>query len=171
MAALPYRLRAADVPRTGLGALRRRQQTLRRRHRRGGRPRRPDRPGAGLSLRLVAAHASPAAAARDDHRVLAHSMAKSGNLRHLPLAGADHRRTPRKLHPRLPHPIPLQQLHRGGGPLHGEPHRPRAKLGDARRSRELSFAPIQSRSSGRRRLWRGRRRWKSAAEPSGAVSG
>ncbi len=63
---------------------------------------------------LLAAHASPAPASRDDHRVLAHSVAKPGNLRHLSLAGADHRRPSRKLHPWLPHSIPLQQLHRGG---------------------------------------------------------
>ena len=171
MAALPHRLRAADVPRTGLGALCRGQPALRRRRRGGGGPRRSDRPGAGLSLRLAAAHDSQAAAPRDDHRVLAHSVAESGDLRHLPVAGGDHRRTARQLDPRLPHAVPLQQLHRGGRPVHGEPHRPRAKLGDACAGTRRWFGPIRSRSNGRRRRWRGRRRSRSAAGRSGAVSG
>ena len=83
------------------------------------------RAGAGLSLRPAAAHAPPAPAPRDDRRVLAYPVAESGNLRHVPLAGADHRRAARQLDPRLPHAVPLQQLHRGGGPFRGEPHRPR----------------------------------------------
>ena len=96
VAALPYRLRPPDLPRTGLGALCRGQSALRRRRRRGGGPRRPDRAGAGLSLRLAAAHDSQAPAPRDDHHVLAHSLAQSGNLRHLPLARRDHRRAARQ---------------------------------------------------------------------------
>ena len=40
-------------------------------------------------------------------------------------------------HPRLPHPVPLQQLPRGDRPLHGEPHRSGARLGHRERHGDL----------------------------------
>ena len=46
-----------------------------------------------------------------------------------PWREGDHRRLARQHHHRLPHPVPLQQLPRGGRPLHRKPHRSRACLG------------------------------------------
>ncbi len=54
---------------------------------------------------------------RDDHHVLAHPLAQSGGVRHLPLAQRAPRRAARQQHPRLPHAVPLQQLPRHRGPL------------------------------------------------------
>ena len=76
LAALPHRLRAPDLPRERLGAVRGRQRALRRRRRAGGDPRRSDRAGAGLSLRAAAAHDPRAAAEGDHHHLLAHSLAQ-----------------------------------------------------------------------------------------------
>ena len=36
-------------------------------------------------------------------------------------------------HPRLPHPVSLQQFPRGSRPVHGKPHRPGTRLGDVAR--------------------------------------
>ena len=36
-------------------------------------------------------------------------------------------------HPRLPHPVSLQQFPRGGRPVHGKPHRPGTRLGNIAR--------------------------------------
>ena len=71
---------------------------------------------------------------RDDRHLLAHPLAECRDLRHLSLARGDHRRAARQHHPRLPHPVPLQQLPRGGRSLRRKPDRPRA------RSRSLSAA-------------------------------
>ena len=91
VAAVPHRAHAADVPRVRLGALPQRQPALRRRRRRRGAHRRPDRPGAGLSLRAAAAHDPRAPAARDHHHVLAHPLAEPRGVRHLPVARGDAR--------------------------------------------------------------------------------
>ena len=55
-----------------------------------------------------------AAAARDDHHLLAHPVAERRALRHLPVARGAPRRAARQQHPRLPHAAALQQLHRLG---------------------------------------------------------
>ena len=136
VAALSHRLRAADLPRERLGALRRRQSPLRRRRRAGGAARGPDRAGAGLSFRAAAAHDPRTAAARHRHHVLAHSLAKRRDLQHLSVARGDHRRVARQLDPRLSHALSLQQFPGRRRPLHGEPHRPRAQFGDAGRPRD-----------------------------------
>ena len=73
---------------------------------------------------------------RHHHHLLAHPLAERRDLRHLPVARGDHRRPARQHDPRLPHAVPLQQLPRDGRPLHGEPHRPRARLGHVRRPRD-----------------------------------
>ena len=89
------------------------------------------------------------AAARHDHHVLAHPVAERRALRHLPVArGADlgHARLE---HRRLPHPAPLQQLHRLGRRVHGEPHRSRGERGGAGAAAARWCGRIRSRSSGR----------------------
>ena len=79
VAALPHRPRAAGVPRVATGsstcAVNQRfadAVVAEARHRRS------DRPGAGLSLRAAAAHDPRAAAAGDDHHLLAHPVAEPG---------------------------------------------------------------------------------------------
>ena len=86
VAALPHRPRAAGLPRRGLGAVRAGQPPLRRAWWSTRRAPRPDRAGAGLSLRAAAAHDPRAAARRDHHHVLAHPVAESGGVRHLSVA-------------------------------------------------------------------------------------
>ena len=54
---------------------------------------------------------------------------------------SDPRRPPRKHHPRVPHPIPLQQLHRDRRPVHRKPYRPRTSHRDPERARDLG-APL-----------------------------
>ena len=61
---------------------------------------------------LLPADDPRAAAARDHHHLLAHPLAERRALRHLPLARRAARRAARQQHPRLPHPVPLQQLPR-----------------------------------------------------------
>ena len=90
---------------------------------------RPHRPGAGLPLRAAAAADPRAAAARHRPHVLAHPLAQLRALRHLPLARRAARGPARQQHPRLPHPVPLQQLPRRGRPLPRGAHRPRAERG------------------------------------------
>jgi trehalose 6-phosphate synthase len=109
------------------------QPALRRRRGARGDAARPGHHGAGLSLRAAAADDPRAIAEGDDPHLLAHPMAERGGLRHLPVEGGDHRGPARLDRARLPHPGPLQQLLRDGGPVHGEPHRPRAPLGGLRR--------------------------------------
>ena len=65
------------------------------------------------------------AARGDDHHLLAHPVAQPGVLRHLPVARGDARRAAGQQHPRLPHPVPLQQLRRHGRPLPRGARRPR----------------------------------------------
>ena len=114
-----------DLPRARLGALQDGQPPLRRRGRRRGAHRRPDRAGAGLSLRAAAAHGARAPAARDHHHLLAHPLAQPGGVRHLPVARGGARRHARLVDPRLPHAVPLQQLLRHRRPLPRGARRPR----------------------------------------------
>jgi trehalose 6-phosphate synthase len=51
-------------------------------------------------------------AAGDGHHLLAHSLAQPGILRDLPVARGDPGRHAGQQHPRLPYPVPLQQLRR-----------------------------------------------------------
>ncbi len=71
-----------------------------------------DGPGAGLSLRVAAAPDQERAARRARRRVLAHSVAESRGVRHLPVAGGGARRPAGRRSRRLPHAGPLQQLPR-----------------------------------------------------------
>ena len=112
VAAVPHRARAAHVPLLGLRRLPQGQRALRRRGGRRGALEGPDRPRAGLPLRAAAADDPRAAAARDDHHVLAHPVAQPRGVRDLPVARRAARRTAGQQHPRLPHPVPLQQLPR-----------------------------------------------------------
>ena len=83
-----------------------------------------------------------------------------------------HRGHPRLEHRRLPHAAALQQLHRLGRCLHGEPHRSRGARGGAGRPQRRWCGPTRSRSSGRcagSRMRAGRR--PSAARTSGASWG
>jgi trehalose 6-phosphate synthase len=75
------------------------------------------RAGAGLPLRAAAAHDPRGTARGHDHHLLAHSVAQSGILLHLPLGRGDPGRAAGQQHPRLPHPVPLQQLRRHRGSL------------------------------------------------------
>ena len=65
-------------------------------------------------------------------------------------------------HRRLPHPAPLQQLHRGGRPLPRGAHRSRAAVGGPRAGARRWCGRTRSRSSGRTAGRRTRRRWRSA---------
>ena len=69
----------------GLEAIRADQRAIRRCRRRGGKHRRSDRAGPGLSFRAAAAHDPQAPAEGDHHHFLAYSLAQRGDLRHLPL--------------------------------------------------------------------------------------
>ena len=94
VAAVPHRLRAADVPRAATGS------TIRAVNQRfadavvtEATQRRSDRARAGLPLRAAAAHDARNDLPQGDHRhLLAHSLAERGDLRHLPLARGDPRR-------------------------------------------------------------------------------
>ena len=55
----------------------------------------------------------------------------------------------RQLDPRLPHPVPLQQLHRTRRPLPRSAHRPRGLRRSPTAARRRWCTPIRSRSSGR----------------------
>jgi trehalose 6-phosphate synthase len=72
--------------------------------------------GTGLSLRALAAAHQREAARRAGRDLLAHSVAKSGSLRHLPLATPTRRRIAGRGSDRLPRPVPLQQLSSDGRP-------------------------------------------------------
>ncbi len=85
----------------------------------------PDRAGAGLSPRARAADDPRAAARRDDHHLLAHPVAEPRGVRDLPLARRAARRAARQQHPRIPHPVPLQQLRRHRRPAARGARRPR----------------------------------------------
>ena len=98
----------------GLARLQGRKRALRRRHRRGGAGRRPDHPRPGLSLRLAAADAAAAPAARHHPDLLAHPVAERGDVQHLPLEGGDYRRAVGQRRPRVPHAVSLQQPPRDG---------------------------------------------------------
>ena len=158
----------SSAPRTG-STTSRVNQKLRRRRLRGGRLGRPDRAGAGLPLRARAEDDPRAPAARDDHHLLAHPLAERGALRHLPVARRAARRPARLEHPRLPHPAALQQLHRLGRRVHGEPHRPRDARGRAGTGDARSCARTPSRSSGRCTGWQGMRTGRRSAASSRAA--
>ena len=85
-----------------------RQPAIRGRGLRGGRFRRSDRPRPGLSLRAGAQAHSRAPAPRDDHHVLAHSVAELGAARDLPVAQRAARGHARREHCRLSHAVALQ---------------------------------------------------------------
>ncbi len=126
LAALPHRPRAPQLPRGGLRALPPGQPALRRGGLRGGGPRRPHHPRAGLPLRAGAEAHPRAPAPRGHPHLLAHPLAQRRAVRHLPLPRGDPRRAARQQHRRLPRAGALQQLRRVGGPLPGNPRRPRA---------------------------------------------
>ena len=148
VAAVPRGARAAGVPRVRLGGLPRGQPALRRRGGGRGAQRGPGGAGAGLPLRAAAGDGAREAAAGHHPHLLAHPLAEPRVLRHLPVAARDPAGHARQHDPRLPHALPLQELHRDGGPLPGGAHRARAldDLVPARR-RRWSRA-IRSRSSG-----------------------
>ena len=88
VAALSHRAYPADIPLAGLGVLSGGQPAVRRC--RAGRDRRRDRPdssGAGLPFRATAENDQGRAAGRAGSDILAHSVAESGGVRHLPVAG------------------------------------------------------------------------------------
>ncbi len=117
VAAMSHRPRAAGISHRRLGAVRASQSALCRRGVRRGAHRRPGRPGPGLSLRAAAAHDPRAAARGDDHHVLAHPVAESGIVRHLPVARRADRGPARQHDSRLPHPLPLPEFCRNGRSL------------------------------------------------------
>ena len=149
VASVPHRAHPAGVPRLRLGTLPRRQPALRRGRGAGIAHRESDRSGAGLSLRAAAAHDPRTPAAGDDHHLLAHPLAESGGVRHLPLARRAARGPAGLVHPRVPHPVPLQQLLRHRGPLRWR----RASIARRPASTTAATPPrcaaIRSRSSGR----------------------
>ena len=75
---------------------------------------------------LLPAMIRAAAAARDHPDLLAHPLAEPRVVRHLPVAARDPAGHARQHHPRLPHALPLQELHRDGRPLPRGAHRARA---------------------------------------------
>ncbi len=76
-----------------------------------------------LLPRMIRAAAAP----RHRAHVLAHPLAERRAVRDLPLARRAAGGTARQQHPRLPHPVPLQQLHRRRRPAARGAHRPRAE--------------------------------------------
>ena len=81
---------------------------------------------------LLPAMIARAAAARDDPHVLAHPLAQPRVVRHLPVAARDPARHAGQHDPRLPHPLPLQELHRDGRPL-------TSRRGSSTNTRSISF--------------------------------
>ena len=117
LAALPHRAHAPGLPRGGLGALSRRQPQVRRCAARGDRDTRPT-PWCWCRItisRCCRAMIKRAAARRAGGDLLAHSLAQSGGLRHLPVAARTARRPAGRRPDRVSHPGALQQLsgHRG----------------------------------------------------------
>ena len=108
-------------------------------------------PGAGLSLRAAAADDPRPAARRDDHHVLAHPVAESGGLRHLPVAQGTARRASRQQHHRLSHAVPLQQLSRYRRPPARGARRPRIVHDHVAADNRPPCIVTRSRSSGHRR--------------------
>ena len=89
----------------------------------------PDRSGPGLPFRARAPDDPGAPAAGHDHHVLAYPLAQRGDIQHLPLEGAHHRRAAGQHDPGISHPVPLQQFLRDGRPLRRKPHRSGARNG------------------------------------------
>src|SRR5258705_4627052 len=87
VAALPHRSHATNLPHVGLGILQQSEQKIRRCPGRGDRGRGPSG-GAdpGLPLRTSASHAEGKIAKRKSRYLLAHSLAQSRIIQHLPLA-------------------------------------------------------------------------------------
>ena len=129
LAPLPHRPHPAALPERGLAALPGGQPEVRRGRVRGGGHRRSHRPRPGLPLRAPAPDDSREAAPGDGPHVLAHPVAQLRAVRDLPVARRAARGAPRQQHPRLPHPVPLQQLPRRRGSLPRVPHRPGAERG------------------------------------------
>ena len=151
MAALPHRARAADVPRAPTGSTTARQPASSpTRWSSEARQRRSDRAGAGLSLRAAAADdpraaaarrpSSPSGTSRGRTRKRSASARGASELLDGLLGSSD---------PRLPHPVPLQQLLRHASTASSK----RASTARPRRSRTAASArwcsAIRSRSSGR----------------------
>ncbi len=114
----------------------------------------PHRAGAGLPLR-PAAEDDPRRTARcDGHHLLAHPLAQSGVVRHLPLAGGDACRPAGQQHPRLPYAVPLQQFRRYRRSLPRGPCGPRILHRLARRQTDgREPLPDLDRLAARRRKW------------------
>ena len=72
--------------------------------------------------------------------VLAHPVAEPRGVPHLPVAGRDPRRPARQRPAGVPHPVPLQQLPRNGGPRRSRP----ASTASASRCTAAAIAPSSS---------------------------
>ncbi len=87
----------------------------------------------------------------DRPAVLAHSLAEPRGLPHLPVAGRDPRRPAGQRPAVLPHPVPLQQLPRNGGPRSIEAQVDMERFAvDPRRQDHASSGPTRSAST---RTW------------------
>ena len=109
---------------SGLAALPGSQPEIRRRlARRDGKRQPSRRPRAGLSLRATSADDQAEAARRARRDLLAHSVAESGGLRHLPLAARARGRPAGRRSHRIPHPGALHQFSANRGPRPRIAHR------------------------------------------------
>ena len=95
--------------------------------------RRARRAGAGLPFRAAAAHDQGARPGRARGHLLAHSVAQSGGVRHLPVAARTAGRHAGRGPDRLPHPGALQQFSGNRGPRAGIAHRLGALRGERAR--------------------------------------
>ena len=152
VAAVPHRAHAADLPRRRTGSTTDGERSFADAVVEEAQHRRPDRAGPGLPLRAAAAH-DPRARCRDATIV---------TFWHIPWPNPEafgicpwreelldgHAR---QHDPRLPHPVPLQQLPRHGRPLPRGARRPRDLHASRTAASRPRCAATRSRSSGRRR--------------------
>ena len=124
MAIVSHRSRAPRLPNVRLGAVSKGQPGICPRRGRRINGARSHRPRARLSLRPAAEDDTRSTPGGHDHLLLAHSLAESRSVRHLPLARGSARRHARQQYPRVPHPVSLQQLPRHRRPPAGSSGRP-----------------------------------------------
>src|SRR5688500_6405105 len=105
MATMSYRLYSTRVPRGRLAVIQTHQSALGPGRFARSKATRSDRPRAGLSLRSAPKANSRASAGRDDHHVLAYSVAELRNIWNLSVERGDSARPARQHNSRIPHSL------------------------------------------------------------------
>ncbi|OQC71993.1 MAG: hypothetical protein BWX45_01072 [Deltaproteobacteria bacterium ADurb.Bin002] len=119
LAAVPHRACAPRLPDRRLEPVRGDQSAVCRCGGPGSRTGGSGRSGSGLPFCPAAGYAPTGPSQSNDHHLLAHPLAQSGILRHLPVAGRNSARYAGKHDSRFPHTFPLQEFSGNRGPLSG----------------------------------------------------